>query len=231
VASAADGLGQAGSFVDSPPLGTTYFYAAFVEDAEDRPSAVKCVSATPFDRTVGKVEWVYDTAISALTTPGLRLDVPLSQSVVYSVANDGVVHAIRGGSVAGGGGAWPSGWAPFRIGGSAQSRPPVVSLPPSSRRAVILGSQDGHAYAVDALTGELIWKSFRLGTTIQAAPAVALSALGGVKDLVFIGTRDPGQPNRLYALNAADGTVAWFFDNGGVLPIGIIVSGPTVDYG
>jgi outer membrane protein assembly factor BamB len=190
-----------------------------------------CASAAPFDRASGNVDWKYDTAISALATPGLRLDASLGESVLYVVSNDGVVHAVRGGTSANGGGSWPSGYRPFRIGGSAQARPPIVPIPPSSRLAAILGSQDGHVYAVDALTGELIWKSPKLGTTIQAAPSVVLSAWGGGADLVFAGTRVAGQPNKFYALHPDDGTVAWAFDNGGgANGIGMIMGGASVQY-
>jgi outer membrane protein assembly factor BamB len=94
-----------------------------------------------------------------------------------------------------------------------------------------LSSQDGHAYAVDAGTGDVIWRSPKLGVTLQAAPAAVLSAYGGAKDLVFVATRNSGQPNRLYALDASDGAVVWSFDNGGAATgIGIVVSGPSVDY-
>jgi uncharacterized delta-60 repeat protein len=229
VATQADGLGAPGAFVDTVPVGPTYFYAAFVTDAEGRASTGVCRSATPFDRNASRVEWRYDTGISALTTPGLR--VSLGESVVVTVSNDGLVHAIRGGLAASGGGSWPSGWKPFRIGSPAQARPAVPPLPPSSRPTALLGSQEGHAYAIDALTGALVWKSARLGATIQASPGAVLSAYGGGADLVFVATRNAGGPNRLYALNPVDGTVAWYFDNGGdPTGIGMIVAGATVDY-
>jgi uncharacterized delta-60 repeat protein len=229
VATLPDGLGAAGGFVDTVPIGPTYFYAAFVLDSEGHSSTGTCKSATPFDRSTGRVEWRYDTGISALTTPGLRLNA--GESVAYTVSNDGLVHAIRGGLVASGGGSWPSGWKPFQIGSPAQDRPPVPPLPPSARPTVLLGSQDGHAYAIDALTGALVWKSAKLGTTIQASPGAVLSAYGGGADLVFVATRNSGEPNRLYALNPTDGTVVWYFDNGGpATGIGMIVSAPYVDY-
>ncbi len=226
-----DGLGNPGSFVDTTvSVGSTYFYTAFVLDSAGRASTGVCKSATPFDRTTGRVEWRYDTSIAALTTPGLRLNVPLNESVVYTVANDGLVHAIRGGSVASGGGSWPPGFKPLLIGGPAQARPPVIPLPPTPTLAVLLGSQDGRAYAVNALTGALIWKSAILGTNVQAAPAAALAAFGGGADLVFVATRNTVGPNRLYALDPTDGAVVWYFDNGGpATGIGEIVSGASVD--
>jgi outer membrane protein assembly factor BamB len=95
----------------------------------------------------------------------------------------------------------------------------------------MLGAQNGHVFAVDALSGALMWKSPKLGTMLQAAPTVVLSGWGGGADLVFVGTRESGQPNRFVALNANDGTVAWVFDNGGgANGIGMIVGNATVDY-
>lgn len=230
VVSQSDGLGAPGGYVDAVPLGQTYYYAAFVLDSGNQPSAGVCKTGTPFDRTLGKIEWSYDTSISALTTPGLRLNPP-AETVVYSVANDGIVHAIKGGLLAGGGGTWPPGFKPFRIWSAAQGRPPIVPLPPASKPAVMIGAQNGHVYAVDALSGALMWKSPKLGTTLQAAPTVVRSAWGGGADLVFAGTREPGQPNRFVALNADDGTVAWVFDNGGgASGIGMIVGNAIVDY-
>jgi uncharacterized delta-60 repeat protein len=231
VASISGAPGAPDGFVDTVPLGPTYFYTAFVLDSVSTASTGVCKTATPFDRAAAKVDWIYDTSISALATPGLRLNVPLGESVVYTVANDGLVHAIRGGRAVTGAGQWPAGWKPFRIGGAAQARPPIVPLPPGSKLAVMLGSQDGNVYAIDALNGDLIWKSAKLAMTLQAAPAVVLSAFGGGANLVFVGTREAAQPNRLYALNADDGTVAWAFDNGGgPNAIGMVVGNASVDY-
>ena len=230
------GLGEPAGVVDgnlSP--GTTYHYTAFVLDSEGRYSTGVCRSATPFD---AGVEWRYDTSISALTTPGLRVNRSPDESVVYTVANDGLVHAISGGSVADGGGSWPPNWRPFRIGGPAQARPPVVPLPDPWSTAVLLGSQDGRAYAINAFTGALIWRSAILGESIQAGPAAVLTKLSGTADLVFVATRNTGKPNHIYALDAVDGAVVWDFDNGGDLTrggnptmgIGEIVNGASVDY-
>ncbi len=228
VVNQSDGRGQPGSFVDMVPLGPTYHYAAFVEDADNHASLGQCVVATPFDRTAVKVDWRYSTSdpIAALATPGLRV----STNVVYTSTNDGVVHAMKGGDGGTGGGSWPAGWKPYRLGAAAPNRPPVVWLP-TGQWAALFGAQDGHVYAVDAASGSLVWRSPQLATMLSSSPAAMLTAFGGTFDLVFIGTRDAGQPNRLYALNAGDGTVAWYFDNGGPAnDIGIITSGPSVSY-
>ena len=228
VVNQADGLGQAGSFVDLVPLGTTYYYAAFVEDAENHASTGECLKATPFDRTSKQVDWIYATSdpVVALATPGLRG----TTGVAYTVTNDGLVHAITGGSGGSGGGSWPSGWKPFRLGAKAPNRPPVVLLP-SGQWAALFGAEDGRVYAIDSATGALLWRSARLGPMISSSPAAMLTAFGGAQDLVFIGTRNASQPNQFYALNAGDGTVAWKFDPGpGPNSMGIVTSSPAVNY-
>ncbi len=225
VVNAADGLGQRGGFFDPVPIGPTYYYAAFVEDAEDHASPGKCVTVTPFDRDAIKVDWIYTTAdpIAALATPGLRVSLTTK---VYTATNDGVVHAMNGSS-----GSWPTGWKPYRLGAKAPSRPPLLPLEPSGPWAALFAAEDGHVYAIDSVTGELLWRSPRLGVMLSSSPAAILSDFGSANNLVFVGTRNASMPNRLYALNADDGTVAWFFDNGGpATSIGIVTSGPVVSY-
>jgi uncharacterized delta-60 repeat protein len=229
VVNQADGPGQAGSFVDTVAIGPTYYYSAFVVDADNHASPGKCVKVTPFDRDASKVDWIYSTAdpIAALATPGLLA----TTGVAYTATNDGVVHAITGGSGGTGGGSWPSGWKPYRLGAKAPSRPPVAKLDAAGSWAALFAAEDGHVYAVDSATGELVWRSPRLGTMLSSSPAAILSAFGAAHNLVFAATRDAGMPNRLYALNADDGTVAWFFENGGpATGIGIVTSGPVVSY-
>jgi len=57
------------------------------------------------------------------------------------------------------------------------------------------------------------------------------TAYGGAQDLVFVGSRTATADNAMYALNTADGTLAFSFNNGGGAGgIGIINSAATVDY-
>jgi outer membrane protein assembly factor BamB len=97
---------------------------------------------------------------------------------------------------------------------------------------VLVGSQDGYAYAVSGTTGQELWRSaIRLGDLVQASPGAILSAYGGVYDYVLVGTRSSTSDNAFYALNRDTGTVAASFDNGGgVNGIGIISGAATVDY-
>jgi len=114
--------------------------------------------------------------------------------------------------------------------GPAQARPPVLAttVVPGANKVVFLGSEDGYAYAANAETGAEMWKSPLLANILLASPTGMLTQYGAAFDLLFIGSRDAGSGNVMYALNAADGTVAWTFNNGGT-DIGIISSTAWVD--
>lgn len=76
---------------------------------------------------------------------------------------------------------------------------------------VIRGTQDGFLYALDAKTGDLLWKrqiaDWRIGEGVGAAPTIW-------NDLVYIATAggDWGIQGRLMAFKVADGSPAWHFD-------------------
>jgi outer membrane protein assembly factor BamB len=72
--------------------------------------------------------------------------------------------------------------------------------PPSfSNGVVFVGSLDDNVYALDAITGELIWKYATKGS-ISSAPAVA-------NGLVYVGSAD----HYVYALNANTGALVWTY--------------------
>jgi alcohol dehydrogenase (cytochrome c) len=76
---------------------------------------------------------------------------------------------------------------------------------------VIRGTQDGHLYALDAKTGELLWDRLvanaMVGEGIGAAPLIW-------NDLVFVGISggDWGIRGRMMAFRVADGSPAWTFE-------------------
>ena len=76
---------------------------------------------------------------------------------------------------------------------------------------VIRGTQDGFLYALDAKTGEVLWKrqvaDWRIGEGIGAAPTV-------FNGLVYIAKAggDWGIQGRLMAFKVEDGSPAWHFD-------------------
>ena len=203
--------------------GTTYCYTAFVKkDLVPTFSPGKNAAARPFV-TTGPVKWAYTTAATAVTAPSL------GTTAVYAVSNDRVVHAMTRG-VGGAGGTWPTPpWRPFALGGPAQSRAPIVPGSPSAR--LLLGSQDGLAYAVDGVAGTLVWQTpLPLGDDVQAAPAALLTAFGAPFDVVMVGGRTPGSDNVFYGLNATTGATIWPYAGEPTDRMGIVNGGASVDY-
>jgi hypothetical protein len=207
--------------------GTTYYYSLFVSNGGGLYSSRRTVKATPFD-TSGARKWSYSTGATSLAPAGI-LPGPLGEGAVFAFSNDRILHGMN---PTAGGGSWPRtapfAWTPVAMNGPAQHRPPVVSLAAGPR--VFLASQDGYAYAVDAADGALVWTSDPLGDVLQASPAGFFSELKpGAPDILFVGTRNATKPNKLIALDPANGATLAEFDNGGGGAIGII-TGITVDY-
>ena len=117
--------------------------------------------------------------------------------------------------------------------GPAQARPPVVpaNVITGANQVIFLGSEDGHAYAMNAETGANLWQSPALGSILLASPSGIFTDFGGAYDLLFIGSRDATSDNLMYMLKPSDGSIMTSFDNGGgANGMGIISSGATVDY-
>jgi outer membrane protein assembly factor BamB len=222
--------GTKDSIVDSPLAnGTTYFYSAYVDHGSGYTTG-KFLKARPFD-TPATIHWAYSTGATSMAPPGLRFQLP--ESFVYAVSNDGILHSMVGGP---GGGDWPAAWVPYRLGGPAQSRPPVVSFSVGGGNgAAFLGSQDGQVYAVDSVTGALKWDE-PIGSTVQAAPAGHFQAYNPAAfDLVLVGTRNGAGANSFVGLHVHTGTPQWSFVNsagqgGSGAALGIISGGAVVDY-
>lgn len=225
--------GSYGSFTHAGLTnGTTYYYAAFVDDGSGGYSAARRATGRPFD-TSGPVKWAYSTGATAVAPPGLRPGA-VGVGAVYTFSND---RGLHGTNPTAAGGQWPRtapfAWQPMWMAAPAQSRPgvlPTTLVPPASR-VIFVGSQDGFVYAVNADTGAVLWTSPDLGALIQAAPSGMYTQYGGSWNLIFVPTRSASAPNRVVALNPANGQLLWSFDNGGGgNAIGIISAGVTVDY-
>ncbi len=224
--------GAYGSLTDTSSIvdGTIYYYSAWVLDSGGTSSSGKTVTARPF-ATTGSVKWSYHSAASSLAPPGLYPGA-VGTGALYAVANDNTLHATNP-SVSGG--RWPRtgafDWSPMPMNGPAAQRPPVVSTTVgASNLVVFLGSEDGHAYAVDAHSGTTLWQSASLAAMITASVSGEFTAYSGNYDVLFVGTREAGAANALYGLSPSTGATLWTFDNGGSGSIGIISSGATVDY-
>jgi outer membrane protein assembly factor BamB len=210
-----------------------YAYAAFVEyGASNTPG--KFVKARPMNSLATVVQWAYSTGATTMAPSGLRFQ--SGQSYVYTVSNDSILHAMRGGSAVSAG-TWPTNWKPARFGAPAQSRPIPYpyAVGASPNGAVFVGSQDGNVYAIDAATGSEVWKE-SIAAMVQASPAGHFLAYhpSGL-DVILTGTRNSGTPNVLQALDKDTGAPTWSFDNspaqlGDGTEIGIISGAATIDY-
>jgi hypothetical protein len=207
--------------------GTTYYYAAFVEDSVATPSSGKTSLGRP-DTMALNAKWGYATAAAALATPGV-----IPNRGYYVVSNDRVLHSNDRGTA---GGTWPTPWlSPAGMNGPSQGRPMVVALPTTivmgATRIAVAGSQDGRVYAFNADSGAFLWVSAVLGAAVQASPSGLFVDFGGAANLVLVGTREPTGDSKFYALRLADGSEAWHFDNGGgTNGIGIITGQAQVQY-
>jgi len=203
---------------------TTYCYAAFVELEADLFSQRRTSKGRPFD-TSGPVKWAYSTGAPRVEPPG-------QGPGLYSGTSDAVLHGVKRGA---GGGEWLPDWRHVLLGGPMRSRPPVVptTLIPGATHVVLATSEEGFAYAINAHTGAVLWRTAeQLGEALQAAMGGMFRAFGGQYDVLVVGTRNSTGPNQFWALNPVDGTL-WGspFDNGGgANGIGIISGQSAVDY-
>lgn len=102
----------------------------------------------------------------------------------------------------------------------------VRSSPVFAAGKVLVGSEDGNLYAVDAESGSKVWSVFT-GGDLSSSPAVA-------NDVVFV----LGGDGRLRALELATGKQKWIFEPGKDLPLrgdprawDYFLSSPTLDGG
>jgi hypothetical protein len=203
--------------------GTTYYYAAFVDDGAGNYSGRRTVAARPFDTVAGPARWGYSTGATALAPPGI--------GSVYGLSNDRAIHSMQT-PVGPSTGQWPATWSPFLMNAPAQSRPPVVPISlGGAAKVAFVSSQDGRVYALDADSGAQLWVSPVLGDMVQGGVAAEYTQFGADYDLILVGTRNSSTGNSFYGLNLADGTVAWSFDNGGgANAIGLIGGTANVDW-
>ncbi len=204
--------------------GTKYYFTCFVVSGNVYSPGIQ-MAATP-GATTNK-PWNYVTKATTLMPPSVLPD------VVFFGSNTRELHGLDYST-----GLWHgSNWIPFLTNGAIQDFAPLVPYTIGSATNVIfISSQDGHVYAVNSDTSSLLWTSDQLGDILEGSPAGAFTEYGLNHNYIFACTRndDTSTPNKLYALNASDGTTAWSFDNGGSSnssnAFGPVNGGPTVDY-
>ena len=158
------------------------------------------------DANNGRQLWKYRTGGPVPSTPAV------DAGVVYVVSYDGRLHAIDAKT---GLARWKfvtGGERRFEAKGLHGMQPKqqtiadafdvFLSSPVVARGVVYFGSGDGNVYAVDAASGDAVWK-FKTGNVVHASPAYAAG-------VVYVGSWD----SYLYALDAATGAEKWRFHAG-----------------
>ncbi|WP_224337506.1 PQQ-binding-like beta-propeller repeat protein [Haloprofundus halobius] len=88
---------------------------------------------------------------------------------------------------------------------SSETDDAIWSSPVIADGTLYIGSYDGHLYALDADTGERLWR-YRTGDRIDGSPAVA-------NGTVFFGSFD----RNVYALDADTGEQRWMYGSSGIV--------------
>jgi outer membrane protein assembly factor BamB len=115
----------------------------------------------------------------------------------------------------------------------------VVNFATAPGSAVFGGDQGGRVYYVDTATGLADWATTLTGADTVQAPTTAQVrgyANAGYRavwadDLLFAATRNVSTTNnKVFALRAKDGSVAWTFNGTGAYTVDYIVGTPWLDY-
>lgn len=233
-----DAFSTATSFTDTTVTnGTPYFYRVLNADDTrwyspgNRPTSSALV-ATPRARLTGEPLWCYSVGLDARQQPITELGVG-----IFSSFNNSVVANLTQVSNPAQDGA--ERWRPLPLSGLIGSRFPVVPLRGLPGQYILVGDQTGVAYAINAATGQVLWRWDNGGQpigTIQSFPVTQLhdfanpayQAAHPGRDLVFFATRLPdAAQNRVVALNAATGALVWTYQPG---DLGMVSGGMVVDY-
>ena len=210
--------------------GTTYYYKVFNHHqvytyaSGDVPSS-KGILSEPTDGVGGKSKWCYSVGFPATLQPVLEVGV-----AVYSGGNTNTITANN-----------PDGserFRPVQLNGAIQGRFVIVPLQGKSGTYILVGTQGGYGYAVNAQSGQVEWTANggqKLATAIQSQPAVQLNAYSNAafkaahpgRDLVFFASREGSNSNnKVVAISSVDGSVVWTYRPG---DMGDINGGMLVD--
>jgi outer membrane protein assembly factor BamB len=219
---------------------TPYTYKAFTHDANlilgaatpDPPHYAFGVGQSVSTRQGSAQEknWSYLAGGMTLSPPGLA-----GVTIVLVGDSDGRLHGIDS----------PNGARRYRpegnigvTGGAIVARPTIIPADFSSHlctcAVAYVGAEDGKMYAFNATTGEKLWESAVLGSSVLGSAAVQLTAFNPTHafDLVIVGTHNFADTttNRIVGLNGDTGEIVWQFVGGGANPnLDAISSSPVLD--
>lgn len=163
------------------------------------------------DIQTGQERWKFETGDNVRSRP------TIVAGVVYFASDDGYLYALDA----------ETGQELWRFDTQSGMVPRVPfttmdnydwdyqqSSPSIANGVVYVGSANGDFYAVDAQTGQEVWR-FKTGNKVRSSPAIA-------EGIVYFGSWD----HNVYALDAQTGQERWRFSTGGeVQPSPTIVDG------
>jgi len=245
-----DNSSNATSFTDdatdtcgAPANGTTWFYKVFLRDKLNYYATQPIVNGSTFTEEISarpsaaaaglqNSAWIAATFSTNLAAPSL---IPASIVMVQSQTN--LVFGIDANTGL-------RKYPPVALGGPVISRSPLIDSSTSSlnTNVIYIADTDGLVYAVATDTGQILWVVNPNGATtngFQGSSSVQLKSLSGVSytlavDLVVLGTRNGATTtgNQILGLDGNTGSTLWAVtgNSGGVQPMDIINSAPTIDY-
>lgn len=145
------------------------------------------------DAGTGKIKWKFKTGGDIRSTPAI------ADGRIFFTSGDGVLYCLN-----------EKGALIWRFASNGDKKYPLYSFadywqssPVVDDTRIYFGSGDHFVYAIDAATGQVIWK-YQTGDVVHATPAISGNRL-------FIGSFD----GYFYALNKLSGTLLWKFKSVG----------------
>jgi len=163
----------------------------------------------------GKLRWKFTTGGRVRTTPALGED------LVLFASDDGFLYALR----RDGSERWRFDLEAAGVPrGLPSAHPPLpydytASSPVLEGGIVYIGSASGALFAVEAASGEELWR-FETGGPVRSTPALDETS-------VYVGSWD----GHLYRVDRASGRKAWSFDTGGLVQASPAIAGGLVFIG
>jgi outer membrane protein assembly factor BamB len=197
----------------------------------------------------------YFTSGTLYSTAGVSVDAPGTGSNpgqprwVVSSSTSGWVEATLDGN---GGVLWgsPAGgvvdsstadgrqvWSPLLTGKRLAGAVSLTEIEGQTGWYAVVGTDAGTVAAVDVPTGTVLWETGALGAAIGSAVGMQSRAYSDAAfqgafsgDVMFVGTKNGATNNRVYALDAATGTVLWTFNASGATAMDQVTGWAWVDH-
>lgn len=231
----ADGKGDAESYTDTGLTdGTRYYYKIWnhtpdyvYSSGEPSPNGI---FGEPRAVAANEPVWCYSTMATTLQQPLTQAGVG-----VYTSGNSGRIIALR--TAPGQTNDGDELWRPVSVGGTVQSRFPLVPLKGRSSKYIVTGTSEGLVAVVDAATGATVLSVPTSVSGIDFIPSflsvqlhdfsdAAFKAAHPGRDLIFVAGRKAGTTTyKVAALSSADGSLVWAYEG-----LSSILGGMMIDY-